>query len=53
MQGFAQLQMWEKTSILAALQRLSFLMNAAALDAAPLLEVGSIDRAAEAADRDL
>lgn len=52
-EGFSRLAPWEKTSILAALQRLSHLMDAAALDAAPLLDVGSVARPAEeAVDRD-
>lgn len=52
-QGFSGLQIWEKTAILAALQRLSSLMETQTLDAAPLLEVGAIDRAADTMDRDL
>jgi DNA-binding MarR family transcriptional regulator len=50
---FSRLEKWEKTAILASLQRLSHLMNADALDAAPLLEVGAISRPAEAADNDV
>ncbi len=53
LEGFSRLQAWEKTYILSALQRLTHLMDTAALDAAPLLEVGSIDRPAEAAERDV
>ena len=52
MERFVELQSWEKTAILAALQRLSHLMDVEALDAAPLLEVGSIDRSAETVERD-
>lgn len=52
-EGFSRLEGWEKTYILSALQRLTYLMDTATLDAAPLLEVGSIDRPAEEADRDV
>jgi DNA-binding MarR family transcriptional regulator len=50
--AFSRLEAWEKTYLLSALQRLTLLMDTAALDAAPLLEVGSIDRPAEAAEGD-
>lgn len=50
---FGQLATWEKTYLLSALQRLTHLMNTAEIDAAPLLEVGPIDRPAESADREV
>ena len=37
---FAKLQEWEQTSLLAALQRIAAMMNAAELDAAPVLTTG-------------
>lgn len=43
---FRQLQPWEQTAILSALQRVGQLMHAASLDASPVLDVGRIDRAA-------
>lgn len=53
LEAFSRLEPWEKTFLLSALQRVTHLMNTAELDAAPLLVVGSIDRPAEAADRDV
>lgn len=38
----ARLEEWERTSLLAALQRVAAMMDAEALDAAPLLETGPI-----------
>lgn len=42
-ENFSALQEWEKTAILAALQRVAALMEAKDLDAWPVLDVGSID----------
>jgi len=44
---FRQLQAWEQTSILAALQRVGVLLQAASFDAAPVLDAGRIDRPAD------
>jgi len=52
-EAFSRLEAWEKTYLLSALQRLTALMDTAEIDAAPLLEVGSIDRPAESADQDV
>jgi DNA-binding MarR family transcriptional regulator len=41
--NFALLQEWEKTAILASLQRLADLMEAKDLDAWPVLDVGNLD----------
>ena len=41
---FRELQDWEQHMIIAALQRIAFMMDAHNLDAAPLLDVGMIDR---------
>lgn len=41
---FTQLADWEKSAILSALQRVAHLMDAANLDAAPVLDIGAIDR---------
>jgi hypothetical protein len=38
----AQLEDWERTQMLALLQRLASMMDAEAIDAAPLLEVGKL-----------
>lgn len=44
---FGALEPWEQSAILAALQRVAHLLDAASLDASPVLDVGRIDRAAE------
>jgi len=44
LENLRELKTWEKTAILAALQRLADLMEAEDLDASPVLDVGSIDR---------
>ena len=41
---FEQLPDWEQSLVLAALQRVATLMDAEELDAAPVLDVGRIDR---------
>lgn len=41
---FAALPSWEQAMILAALERLSELLDAADIDAAPLIDTGVIDR---------
>ena len=41
---FADLPAWERAMILAALERLGALLGAEAIDAAPLLDSGAIDR---------
>lgn len=41
---FAQLAPWEQAMILAALERLSELLDAKDIDAAPLIDAGAIDR---------
>lgn len=41
---FGDLQEWEQTMILAALQRVAHMMDAGHIDAAPVLDVGSLDR---------
>lgn len=43
-QRFDDLQQWEQTMILTALQRIAHMMDAQHIDAAPVLDVGSIDR---------
>jgi hypothetical protein len=45
--GFERLQPWEQSMLVAALQRVAALMDAEGLDAAPVLDVGSLDRRAE------
>ena len=44
---FAVLPAWEQAMILAALERLGLILDAADIDAAPLIDAGLIDRAAE------
>ena len=45
---FRDLQEWEQTSILAALQRVAYMMDAEHIDASPVLDVGTLDRPSEA-----
>jgi DNA-binding MarR family transcriptional regulator len=44
---FRNLQAWEQSSMLAALQRVAHLLDAASLDASPVLDVGRLDRAVD------
>lgn len=44
---FKSLEDWEQASIVAALARVTALLDAAEIDAAPILDVGSLDRAVE------
>lgn len=41
---FTELQQWEQTMIIASLQRVAHMMDAQHIDAAPVLDIGSIDR---------
>lgn len=41
---FADLQDWEKTMIISALQRVAHMMDAQHIDASPVLDVGTLDR---------
>ncbi|BAK65478.1 MarR family transcriptional regulator [Sphingobium sp. SYK-6] len=43
-QRFASLPTWEQAMLLAATERLAMLLDAAGMDAAPLLDSGRIDR---------
>lgn len=45
LENFSELREWEKSAILAALQRLADLMEADDLEASPVLAVGRIDQA--------
>jgi DNA-binding MarR family transcriptional regulator len=45
---FNDLDEWEKTMIIAALQRVAFMMDAEHIDASPVLDVGTLDRPPEA-----
>jgi len=44
MKQFSELEEWEQNMIIASLQRLATMMDAEKLDAAPVLDVGSLDR---------
>jgi DNA-binding MarR family transcriptional regulator len=44
---FNDLQEWEQTSIIAALQRIAYMMDAEHIDASPVLDVGTLDRPPE------
>ena len=41
---FDDMQSWEQSMIISALERVSFMLDAQHLDAAPMLEIGQIDR---------
>ena len=41
---FSQLQAWEQTMIISALQRVAQMMDAEDIDASPVLDVGTLDR---------
>jgi DNA-binding MarR family transcriptional regulator len=43
-QGFESLEDWEQSMIIAALERVSALLDAGKVDAAPVLDVGDLDR---------
>jgi DNA-binding MarR family transcriptional regulator len=45
---FRELPAWEQSSILAALQRVGAMLQVTAVDAAPILDIGKIDRSADA-----
>lgn len=47
---FESLQEWEQTMIISALQRVAYMMDAQDIDASPILDVGTLDRAGELAD---
>lgn len=41
---FLALENWEQSQILSSLQRIAYMMDAKDLDAAPMLEVGALDK---------
>lgn len=42
---FSQLEQWEQTQILSSVQRVAVMMDAVAIDAAPMLELGTLQAA--------
>ena len=48
---FESLETWEQSFVVAALQRVALLMDAADIDAAPLLHTGAIERVGESVSR--
>jgi DNA-binding MarR family transcriptional regulator len=42
--AFRQLEAWEQAMIIAALERVSAMLDAATLDASPVLDIGDLDR---------
>ncbi len=48
---FDNLQQWEQMMIIAALQRVAHMMDAQQIDAAPVLDIGSIDRQSTTIDK--
>lgn len=47
---FEELQQWEQAMMISALQRIAQMMDAETIDAAPVLDVGLLDRQAPATD---
>lgn len=47
---FGNLQDWEQSMIIAALQRVAVMMDAQDIDASPVLDVGMLDRAEDGSD---
>jgi DNA-binding MarR family transcriptional regulator len=45
--AFRKLEAWEQAMIIAALERVSAMLDAATLDASPVLDIGDLDRFAE------
>ncbi|WP_296058432.1 MarR family transcriptional regulator [uncultured Amphritea sp.] len=42
--NFEDMQNWEQSMIVSSLERIAFMLNAQHLDAAPLLDIGELDR---------
>lgn len=42
---FEDMQGWEQSMVVASLERISYMLNAQHLDAAPVLDIGQLDRA--------
>jgi len=49
---FEDMQPWEQAMIVASLERVAYMLNAQHLDAAPVLDIGQLDRASEDAETD-
>lgn len=47
---FEDMQPWEQASIVASLERVAYMLNAQHLDAAPVLDIGQLDRAPDDAE---
>lgn len=45
--NFEDMQPWEQSMVVASLERVSYMLNAQHLDAAPLLDIGQLDRSQE------
>ncbi len=52
LENFARLAEWEQIYVLSAVERVAHLMNAAFLDASPVLDIGAVDRKAESRSAD-
>jgi DNA-binding MarR family transcriptional regulator len=44
---FEDMQTWEQSMVVASLERVAFMLNAQHVDAAPVLDIGQLDRAQE------
>ncbi|MDO6563573.1 MarR family transcriptional regulator [Amphritea sp. 1_MG-2023] len=42
--SFEDMQNWEQSMVVSSLERIAFMLNAEHLDAAPLLDIGELDR---------
>ena len=47
LENFKKLAYWEQTFVLSAVERIAHMMNAAYLDASPVLDIGPVDRSAQ------
>jgi len=45
--NFEDMQPWEQSMIVASLERVSYMLNAQHLDAAPVLDIGQLDRSSK------
>ncbi|MBQ0783179.1 MAG: MarR family transcriptional regulator, partial [Amphritea sp.] len=43
--NFEDMQNWEQSMVVSSLERIAFMLNAQHLDAAPLLDIGELNRA--------
>ena len=49
---FEDIQPWEQSTVVASLERIAYMLNAQHLDAAPVLDIGQLDRPQDAPESD-